>query len=1191
MPASGSTNTCSATFYDSGGSGSSYSNSDSRTYTFYPASVSNKIKVVFTAFSTENNYDGLMIYNGPNTSSPLISSGLGAGSNSTTCPAGSFRGSTSPGTITSSAADGSLTFVFKSDGSTTSSGWAANVTCVVPCAGTPSGGITQATISSSCTGYPSTLIVDGSYSSSDVGITFQWQSANASSGPWTNISGATGETYALIVNATKFYRRLTTCTASGLSAPSDPIELNVVACSDYNMPNGQTINTCGGMFYDSGGSSGNYGNSENRTTTFCSANGSHIRVDFTNFYTESGYDYLYVYDGPSTASTLIYQLSGQASGTDFPPIIISTGTCITFKFTSDGSTVKAGWTGIVSCTSEPNTIARNFCGGAPQICNLDGYTGKTSSFYEPNLPGNLCEGCTLFDGSLENNSWITFTATATTAQFDVSVTNCSVGDGIQMGVYSGSNCNNFVRISDVNFTSGTASYILQDNTTTTITVPSGSSPALVPGQTYYIMIDGYAGDVCDYSITAGSGMLVANVNVHDTVICQGQSVNLIATGGNTYVWSNGANTASINVSPSVSTTYTVTISGGNPLCPNANVLSSFIDVYQTPSVGISANDTTLCSGQSVTITATGGGTYLWSSGQNTESITVTPSSNTTYTVTVTNGQICTNTASLPITVLTPPTATISGPLSVCPGDTAVLTASGGSTYLWSNGGNSASITLLPGSIGTYTVTVTNNEGCTSTASHTLSSSASLVPSISGPNAICQGASATLTASGGSSYIWSSGQNTAVITVTPGVQTTYIVTASNGSGCTGTAQKTVTVNPLPTITITGPSSVCPGSNANLTAAGGATYVWSTSDITPLISVIPNVQTTYTVTGTDGNGCTNTATHTVAMSANPTVIIVGNDTICEGGQAVLTASGANTYTWSDSSISNPLIVSPLTTTTYTVTGSNGGGCIDTTSFIVNVIQKPVITLSNSNNESCSMGDAFISIGVSPVGNYQYVWTPSVSTSNIAENLHAGQYSIVATNTYCTSEPLFVTLTNTPGPNAQFITLPDYVTKIPDATYNIINQSQNAVSYYWEFGDGNTSTIENPTHTYENSGNYDIVLIVFDANNCSDTARKSVMVIDGLKIWIPNSFTGDNDGLNEVFRPVGSGFDPKKYEMRIYDRWGQCIFVSNVFETGWDGKVNGKKITDDMVFVYRISICDVLGKESIYVGRVTKIGSKYR
>jgi hypothetical protein len=129
----GSVTTCSMDLFDSQGPSASYLNSENYTLTIFPAIVGAKVQLSFSSFSTESGWDGMMIYNGNSTASPLISSGLGVGSDATTCPAGSWRGTGSPGTITSSAADGSLTIVFKSDGSTVSSGWAATITCYTPC--------------------------------------------------------------------------------------------------------------------------------------------------------------------------------------------------------------------------------------------------------------------------------------------------------------------------------------------------------------------------------------------------------------------------------------------------------------------------------------------------------------------------------------------------------------------------------------------------------------------------------------------------------------------------------------------------------------------------------------------------------------------------------------------------------------------------------------------------------------------------------------------------------------------------------------------------------------------------------------------------------------------------------------------------------------------------------------------------
>ena len=136
--------TCGGTFYDSGGSGSNYTNDESYTVTFYPATSGDKVRLTFSSFATESSYDGMMIYDGNSTSATLISSGLGVGINSTTCPSGSWRGSLSGstlpksaggsnGVVTSSASDGSLTVVFKSDGGTLAAGWAAAVSCFTPC--------------------------------------------------------------------------------------------------------------------------------------------------------------------------------------------------------------------------------------------------------------------------------------------------------------------------------------------------------------------------------------------------------------------------------------------------------------------------------------------------------------------------------------------------------------------------------------------------------------------------------------------------------------------------------------------------------------------------------------------------------------------------------------------------------------------------------------------------------------------------------------------------------------------------------------------------------------------------------------------------------------------------------------------------------------------------------------------------
>jgi hypothetical protein len=179
--------TCSSTFTDAGG-GSDYASSKTDVWVFYPANPGEKVRVTFTAFATENNFDGLMIYNGNSNLSPLITSGLGVGSNSATCPAGSWRGGGSPGTITSTAPDGSLTFVFMSDGATTAAGWSANVTCFSPCATVA--GTSSSSITNSCGSTNTTLSLTGEGAG-----TIQWQQSTDGGSNWSNIVGATTDPY------------------------------------------------------------------------------------------------------------------------------------------------------------------------------------------------------------------------------------------------------------------------------------------------------------------------------------------------------------------------------------------------------------------------------------------------------------------------------------------------------------------------------------------------------------------------------------------------------------------------------------------------------------------------------------------------------------------------------------------------------------------------------------------------------------------------------------------------------------------------------------------------------------------------------------------------------------------------------------------------------------------------------------
>jgi hypothetical protein len=270
-------------------------------------------------------------------------------------------------------------------------------------------------------------------------------------------------------------------------------------------------------------------------------------------------------------------------------------------------------------------------------------------------------------------------------------------------------------------------------------------------------------------------------------------------------------TLSPTVTPTTTTTYTLT---GTDFFGCTNSDAVIVTVNPIPTVTVT--NATVCAGTAATLTATGlvaGGTYLWSTGATTASITVTPGATTSYTVVYTSLAGC---PSLPgtgtITVNPIPSVTVTN-ATVCAGIAATITATGlaaGGTYLWSNAATTPSITVSPGATTSYTVVYTLN-GCPSLAG-TGTVTVTPIPTVTVTNAtVCSGIAATITATGaaaGGSYLWSNAATTPSITVTPGATTSYTVvyTLSGCSSLIGTG--TVTISPAPTVTVTN-ATVCTG----------------------------------------------------------------------------------------------------------------------------------------------------------------------------------------------------------------------------------------------------------------------------------------------------------------------------------------------------------------------------------------------
>ncbi|MEO5644701.1 MAG: PKD domain-containing protein [Bacteroidia bacterium] len=495
---------------------------------------------------------------------------------------------------------------------------------------------------------------------------------------------------------------------------------------------------------------------------------------------------------------------------------------------------------------------------------------------------------------------------------------------------------------------------------------SGTSVTVSPVATTTYTVTGSTGPGCTNTATLTvtvNPLPSVSATTSNATICNGNTASITASGASTYTWMPGSLTGTtITDAPSVTTTYTVT---GTDVNGCTNSATQLITVTTTPTVTATTTAATICDGSSTTLTASGAPSFNWMPGNLTgTTVTVSPSATTTYTVTGTAANGCMATTTSTITVDPTPvvTATISN-TSVCGGATITLTANGATTYNWMPGNMSgASVSTIPVSSTTYTVTGTEPTGCFSAATVAVIVNSNPTVSATISNGIiCAGTSVTLSASGASTYDWQPvNLQNATVNDAPTSSVNYTVTGTDANGCINTAIISVTVNPLPVVAATVSSNaVCFGTLINLTGTGASTYTWQPVNLNgATVSDTPASSTTYTVTGTDLNGCVNTDSATVTVYAEPTISITGVDTICAGSSTTLTASGGFTYFWPLGGEATAIITdSPVTTTTYTVNGTDASGCSNTTTFTVAVGTSPAVpnVIVNGNLLSSSVTGA--------------------------------------------------------------------------------------------------------------------------------------------------------------------------------------------------------------------------------------------
>lgn len=768
---------------------------------------------------------------------------------------------------------------------------------------------------------------------------------------------------------------------------------------------------------------------------------------------------------------------------------------------------------------------QGFCAGGLVTLN-SGVTGATSITWGSSNPVNPT-----FDASFANQS-TAFTNQAGTYFVDVVKNNCRAKDTVIVtstpAVKAGfthaqtASCGPYT----VNFTDAS---VINCGTRKSYTWDFGDGAGPItytsPGSSQrnpvhnYTLTGNYtvlltvtnSNDISDtYTQTisvTGSGLIVNLGN--DTTICTGNSITLDAgNAGATYLWSTGAVTKTITVN--TGGTYSVTVTNGG--CNATDAID--VTVSATPPAVNLGNDTTICTGNSITLNAgNAGATYLWSTGATTQSITVNTSG--TYSVTVTKGT-CTGTDAINVTVSsTPLTVNLGNDTTICTGNSIVLNAGNtGAGFLWSTGATTQTITV--GTTGTYSVTVTNG-GCT--ASDAINVTVSATPpsvNLGNDTTLCLGSSITLDAGNtGATYLWSTGATTKTITVN--TSGTYSVNVTNGT-CSGNDAIVVTVNPSAFVVNLGPdTAMCGGLiqiNSGVTGASGIT--WGSSN-----PVNPGFNFSYTNQATAfadqpgtyfidviKNGCEAKDTLVIATKkAVKAKFTAAQTTPCSPyavkftDATVISCGTRKSYTWDFGDGAGPTTYnspgssqrSPthnyIAGGTYTVTlivATNSNGS-DTTTLPVTVTGSGIAVNLGKDTTICSGTSLVLNAGNNPGANF--AWNTGATSQTISVTT-AGTYYVAVSNGICTVSD---TITVAVSPSLTVNLGSD--TTICTGNSVILDAGHAGSTYLWSTGE-TTQTISVNTK--------DIYTVAVTNGSCSGTGSRNIDVISSIPVSLGNDTT---------------------------------------------------------------------------------------
>lgn len=561
------------------------------------------------------------------------------------------------------------------------------------------------------------------------------------------------------------------------------------------------------------------------------------------------------------------------------------------------------------------------------------------------------------------------------------------------------------------------------------------------------------------------------------------------------------------------------------------------------------------------------------------------------------------------------------------------TIGAGYQYIWDSTPTQSTAMAAGLAPGNYTVTATDNNGCTANATVLITATPGFTASISNTidalcNGVCSG-TATATVSNTAvlpvSYLWDDPMNQTLPVATGLCAGSYLVTVTDNVGCIATASALIAEPAALQAQVSSTlATVCIGQSADLTAmlTGGTApysgFIWSSVPLDPSFApttqnptVSPLVNTVYSFVAADANGCPSTPVSlslTVSSNLGLTVSspLGGNTGIClnESTTIELLATGGDGnysyYLLPDliNPITLPYTAQPASTTTYNFAVTDGCSTPPANaSSTITVHPLPQVAFASDDSLGCipfAISFSDLSYPVASTWSWDFGDPNSAAnTSNVQNPYHqyteVGTYDItltVETSNGCSAtlvQPAFIE-TFYP-PIAEFEYDPHQAMSLDPVIRFTDRSVGNVVSWDWDFGDLTNSNEQNPSHAYLDTGNHIITLHVISAEGCPSLVRHNVYIQPTLTLYIPNSFTPDRDHINDGFRPYGEGYDWSKYELVIYDRWGTEIFKTTNIDEEWHGTFKNNKVESGL-YVWRILVSDFNGRIYPFNGHIKLI-----